>query len=433
MEAVNRVMDKAVGSAGRERRPLAAARPCGRGSVVMLTADRQIDRRTLLEADSLEAAGWDVSILAVPADDQHNDDARVVRLGPQVLRAAPRESLLLRLYGPVRRHLPMGGGAMRALKAFAWKYLISQRDFHLKLFAPALAAHRADVFVAQDLPMLPVALHAARLHGAKVVYDSHELYAEQDFPEREKRIWREIEAAALPQCDLVFTINEGVARELERRYGVARVHVVHSAEHARPDGTPERRFHAALGLEADRLVLLMQGGLSAGRHLEVLVAAMAHVRDPRVHLVVLGDGRLRDALQRTVDRAGLGARVHLLPAVPQRELLAWTEAADAGIVPYQPTCLNNRLCTPNKLFEFIAAGLPVLSSDLPEIRRIVLGHGIGQVAELGDARQMAQAIDAFFGDADRLRGWREAAVRARATLNWDVEGAKLAALFEALR
>jgi glycosyltransferase involved in cell wall biosynthesis len=434
VEAVKQ-MDQAAraGAASRQAPQLAARAAEGRGRVVMFTADRQLDRRTLLEADSLGAAGWQVTILAVPASDRVTDDPRVVRLGAAGAAAAAREQRVLGWYRHLRRHLPMGGTAMRAVKAFAWRYVLSQEDFHRRLFAPALAAYPAQVFVAQDLPMLPVACEAARLHGGKVVYDSHELYAEQEFSAHEKKTWRALEERLIRRCDAVVTINEGIAQELERRYGVGPVHVVRNAAHPRTGAASPRRFHERLGLPASAQVLLMQGGLSAGRHLEVLVAAMARVRHADVHLVLLGDGVLGEALRRQVARSGLAARVHLLPAVAQRELLDWTAAADAGVIPYQPHCLNNYYCTPNKLFEFIAAGVPVLASDLPEIRRIVAGHGIGQLAGLGDAQQMAQAIDAFFADAQRLQGWRDAARRARETVNWDAEGARFAAVVEGLR
>jgi glycosyltransferase involved in cell wall biosynthesis len=125
------------------------------------------------------------------------------------------------------------------------------------------------------------------------------------------------------------------------------------------------------GLPVDKRIVLLQGGLSAGRNLEVLVDAMHYVKDPSVVLVVLGDGLLLRSLQKMAQQEGLAGRVYFHAAVPQNELLELTAAADAGVIPYQATCLNNHYCTPNKLFEFIAAGLPILATDLPEIRRLV--------------------------------------------------------------
>lgn len=408
----------------------------GPRSIVMVTFDRQIDRRILLEADSLQQAGWSVRILAAPADPgSPPDDPRVERIGGSAGESAiPRkEGLVLALYRLARRLLPMNGGLMLAIKRFAWRYVVRQDDFFMRLFQASVLARPAAVYVAHDLPMLPLGVLAKRQHGARLVYDSHELYPEQEFSARERRIWSQVEAAHIGEADAVITVNPSIAREMEARYRLAHVNVVYNAERLTAPPLRERRFHRAFGLPDGDRVLLFQGGLSAGRHIEVLVAAMQHVRTPGVRLVVLGDGQLSAALERIVAARGLRQRVHLHRAVPQADLVAWTASADAGVIPYQATCLNNHYCTPNKLFEFIAAGLPILGSDLPEIRAIVEGHGIGRVADLSDEHRMAAAIDAFFSDEARLAAWRSAAQAARQQVNWEVEGRKVVEIFEALR
>jgi glycosyltransferase involved in cell wall biosynthesis len=352
----------------------------------------------------------------------------VVRLQP----AAQREGLVLKLYRTARRVLD-DGPVMRSLRAFAWRHLVDQEQLFIKLFAPVLPNHPAEVVVAHDLPMLPVALYAASLHGAKVAYDSHELFAEQEFSATEKRMWRALEARTIGRCDAVMAVNASVARELTQRYGVTHVEVVYNAERCRDLAECSHRLHDVFDLPPSARVLLYQGGLSTGRQLEALVSAMALVQVTGVHLVILGDGPLQPALQKLAATAGVKGRVHLHPAVPQSELLAWTAAADAGVIPYQPTCLNNLYCTPNKLFEFIAAGLPILASDLPEIRAIVTGHGIGQLADLSSPRAIAAAIDRFFSDRRQLAAWRDASRKARSVVNWDEEGRKVVRVFESLR
>ena len=399
--------------------------------LVMFTNDAQIDRRILLQADSLQAAGWQVTIVGLPQPGVR-DDPRVARARDGGPNPMAWERLVLRVYRGLRSVLG-AGPLLTWLRSIGWRYFLDQEKFFVRLYAQEVAQYPADVVVAHDLPMLPVAMHAARTHGAKVVYDSHELFAEQEFSTLEKGRWRAMEAKFISRCDLVTTVNPSIARELQARYGLDRVGVIYNAERCGPLPARERRFHTAFGLPPASRVLLFQGGFSVGRQLEHLVAAMASVRTPDVHLVLLGDGQLRQPLQQQLAAAGLLGRVHLHPAVPQSELLAWTAAADAGVIPYQPTCLNNLYCTPNKLFEFIAAGLPILASDLPEIRAIVSGHGIGQLADLSSTDTIARAIDEFFADPARLEAWRGAVMRARKLLNWDVEGAKVVQLYESLR
>lgn len=401
-------------------------------TVVMLTPDRQIDRRILLSADSLEGAGWDVTIIAMPLDAQAADDRRVVRIGSDA-GPANRENRVLETYRWVRGHLPMNGRLMRWMKRLAWRYLVDQESFYSKLFYSTASRYSPRVFVANDLPMLPVAKQLADACGARLVYDSHELYSEQEFSDREKRRWAEIEAKYIGACDVVITVNQSIATELEQRYCVHDVKVIYNAERTRNAPAVSRRFHEVFGLTADKKIMLLQGGLSAGRNLEVLVDAMRYVQNQAVVLVVLGDGLLLHSLQKMAQEDALKGRVYFHAAVPQNELLALTAAADAGVIPYKATCLNNHYCTPNKLFEFIAAGLPILATDLPEIQRMVEGQQIGLVGDTGTPQKLASLIDDFFSDEKRFTSWQTQLATARKLICWEQEEKKLVEIYEALR
>ncbi|MEF8729096.1 MAG: glycosyltransferase family 4 protein [Accumulibacter sp.] len=402
-------------------------------SILMLTADRQIDRRILLQADSLERAGWRVTILAMTDDDtQQRDEPRVVRAGAGG-QGGGRERQVAYGYRQLARRLPMNGAMMRSLKRLAWRFLVDQETFHARLYGDAASRFAPRVVVAHDLPMLPVASQVARACGARLVYDSHELYSEQEFSARERRRWAEIEACYIGNCDAVMTINDSIAGELARRHAVRQVHVISNAERASDPPPRSRSFHQLFGLPATRKVLLFQGGLSANRNLQALVAAMGHVKNPEIVLVILGDGAMKERLTREARRQPGTQRVFFQAAVPQHDLLSHTAAADGGVIPYRATCLNNYFCTPNKLFEFIAASVPVLGSDLPEIRSMVTGRGIGLVGDMNSAPAVAALIDEFFGDEARLDAWRENLQQTRRAVCWEAEEGKLLAIYEALR
>ncbi|BAP43578.1 glycosyltransferase [Pseudomonas sp. 21LCFQ010] len=402
--------------------------------VLMLCNDRQIDRRIILQADSLQEAGWQVTILAMPLDEAGApDDSRVLRIGSASEAAARRENRVLEFYRLVRRYLPMNGWFMRLLKSAAWRFVVDQERFYLNLFLATGRRHLAEVVVAHDLPMLAVGRALAAEFGARLVYDSHELYCEQEFARWQRATWAQIEQRHISACDRVITVNPSIAGELQRRYGLARVSVIHNAERIGPLPPRSNYLHEHFGIAAGQRILLFQGGLSAGRHLGQLVQAMALLKSSDVHLVLLGDGQLAEALQRTVVRLRLQDRVHLHRAVPQARLLSISSAADAGIIPYQPICLNNYYCTPNKLFEFIAAGLPILASDLPELRRLVHDQQIGKVEDLSSVARLAAAIDDLFADRPRLQAWRNTVEQVRQTQSWQCEGEKLKQIYEELR
>jgi glycosyltransferase involved in cell wall biosynthesis len=290
----------------------------------------------------------------------------------------------------------------------------------------------ADVFVAHDLPMLPVARQAADRSGAKLVYDSHELYSEQEFSDWEKKRWREIEARYIGGCDRIMTINPTIAAELERRYGMKNIGVVYNAEHRASFFSNEKLFHQAFSLPPSCKILLYQGGLSANRHIEALVACMQLVKNADIHLVVLGEGSLRKKLEKIAAHRRVAHRVHFHDAVPQKDLLRYTVCADGGIIPYQATCLNNYLCTPNKLFEFIVAGLPILANDLPEMRSFIAGYDIGLLGDLRTDVAFAAAIDEFFSDRARLDHWCANAKTAAQSVCWEEEEKKVIAAYNSL-
>jgi glycosyltransferase involved in cell wall biosynthesis len=402
-------------------------------AVVMLTSDRRIDRRILLEADSLSAAGWRITIVAMPSeDDDASDDPRVVRVRGAP-RGARRESMVMNFYRRLRVHMPMNGTIMRVLKRIAWRAIVDPETFYDRLMHSEAEQHEAAVVVAHDLPMLPLAARLAREKRAKLVLDSHELWPEQEFSVPERERWRAIEAKYLSRCDTVMTINPAIAQELERRGAPAPAYVILNAERNTTVPMRTRYFHDHFGLAPDAHVLLYQGGMVAGRNLEMLVAGMRLVVDPRVVLVLLGDGVLAAGLARACHAPELAQRVRLHPAVQQTKLLELTAAADAGVIPYQATCLNNRLCTPNKLFEFVATGVPILASDLPELSRIIGENRIGMLADLSTPRSIAAAIDSFFSDARRLASWRKQLQDVGKNICWEVEEKKLIAIFESLK
>jgi glycosyltransferase involved in cell wall biosynthesis len=166
------------------------------------------------------------------------------------------------------------------------------------------------------------------------------------------------------------------------------------------------------------------------RALDQLVRSMALVRNPRVHLVLMGYGEGLEAFPRLARELGVSERVHCKDAVPQSELLFWTASADAGIIPYPPEDLNNYYCSPNKLFEFIAARLPMIANDLPFLRDTVAGNDFGVIRKLETPADIAGAIDSMFdaSGADRER-FRRSLMASGDRFAWPVEKEKLLALY----
>jgi glycosyltransferase involved in cell wall biosynthesis len=193
----------------------------------------------------------------------------------------------------------------------------------------------------------------------------------------------------------------------------------------RPPEPRERRFHERFGLAPDRDVVLYHGGLFPERGIEQLLLAIATV--PTADLVLMGYGALEAELPRLIAASPAADRIHVMRAVPPEELHDWVAAADVAAMPIQPSTLNHRLTTPNKLFEAMAAGVPVVASDLPGMATIVRETRCGVLCDPGDPGSIAGAIRTILeGPPDERRAYGERGARAaRDTYSWEAQVAGL--------
>jgi glycosyltransferase involved in cell wall biosynthesis len=148
----------------------------------------------------------------------------------------------------------------------------------------------------------------------------------------------------------------------------------------------------------------------------------------------MGYGEALDELKEiTTSELNLAKRIHFMNAVPQKDLLEWTTSADVGIIPYQPVDLNNYFCSPNKLFEFIQAELPIIANDLPFLRAVVEGEGFGIVYKLESINDFEAAINKSFSDGGKkLKFYKENLRRSKDQYSWEKEEKKLVKIYESI-
>ncbi len=394
--------------------------------VLMVTQDVQVTRRILQEARTLTGAGYDVRILTRSPDTQDRQG---------MVEGIPVEWVAVRGRDPRFGWLYRLAGVHRGSQAAAlWSVLAGRHTFTLRALPRAIAA-RADVYHAHDLNNLEVAYRAASAHEAKLVYDAHELFTEMAnrWVRLRRRWWVRLERRLIGRADLVITVNEFIAGELARRYHIPEPLVVLNCPDPPPGFDPTAPYdliRERLGLARNRRVVLYQGWMSEGRGLENLVRA-APLLACDAAVVFMGYGEYQAVLQRLA--VGLpGGRVYFLPAVPQHELLAYCASADVGVIPYQAVDLNNYYTSPNKLFDFIQAGLPIVASDLPFLRRVIAGYGLGVVADLNSPESYAQAINSVLTLPDGGASIRANLLRVAPQFRWATQAGKLLEAYERL-
>ncbi len=329
-------------------------------------------------------------------------------------------------------------GPGRLLQALRYELVVRRWAAAVERVAPP-----ADVWQADGLVMLPVALRLRARHGGRVVYDSLEIHVESGRFARLPRTWRWLlarrERRWARSADAVITVSRPYADVLARRLGL-RPAIVMNCPPAPPDPAPgepggpprPRRLHQLLALDPDLPVVLYHGYLFPHRGIERLFEAMARV--PDAHLVVMGFGPRFEAYREQAAALPHATRVHVVPGVPPESLLDWVASADVAAMPIEGNTLNHRLTTPNKLFEALAAGVPVVASDLPGMATIVRETGAGVLCDPDDPADIARAIlavlDASAADREACRA--RALAAARATYNWERQAAVYAGVLRSL-
>jgi glycosyltransferase involved in cell wall biosynthesis len=360
------------------------------------------DGRVLREAGALADAGHDVVVVHLPSGDE----------------------------GEVR-----GGFRLRSATPPAWTRRLPRtlwRIIALASIARGARAERPDVVHANDIATLIPGYLAARLSGARLVYDTHE-YA-VGVPYR-KAVWAwlaaTIERLLIRRCDAVITVSDGIAERLQVRYGLERrPTVLRNVPDLPPPASgvaPDLRDRLGIG---EAPLVLHQGAVADGRGGGNLVRAVGRIDSS--HLLFLGaDGAFADGLRELGREVGLDGRLHFHPPVALAKLLSYTAQADVGVSLLEDTCENHRLALPNKLFEYLAAGLPIVVSDLPEMSRLVAERGVGWTTDPGDPADIARALELALEEGEDP-ALHERIRAAAAELNWPRERSRLTELYERL-
>ena len=360
---------------------------------MLVTNDVSRDTRVRREARALMDAGAAVTIIGVGEGDLLNSGDLDIRL----LKPARASTHRLR---PVR----IATNVMRTLR-------------FERLMSVVASRLRADIYHCNDLDTLAAGARAASRAGARLVYDSHELFLEGEdtFRHWQRPRWARTERRWLPRADLVITVNDLIAEELAARYHAETPVVVFNGPGdcsvtSGPVSTPLRLF--------------FQGSFTEGRALPELIEAMAQVRDVAT-LSLQGYGPLEALARGLVAQLKLDDVVEFVPPCAPEDTALASAGYDVGIVGAEGSCTSYYLQSPNKLFSYLGGALALLIPDLPVMRGVVERYDCGLIVPEMNPQTLADAIRWMAEHPGDVHRMKQGAVRACAEYSWEMQAKKL--------
>lgn len=300
-------------------------------------------------------------------------------------------------------------------------------EYNIRLFL-FLLFHRCNLLLSNDLDTALPNIFVSRLKGVRMIYDSHEYFTETpELVHRPKvqKVWKRIEELVVPRLGEMITVCDSIAALFRQKYGVS-CHVIRNIPARK--ALPEKGDRRALNLPDDKHLLVLQGsGINIQRGAEELVQAMQYLDD--CFLMIIGGGDVLPALKRMVDVYGISDRVRFFPRMPYDKMMAYTQLADFGFCLDKDTNLNYRFSLPNKLFDFIQAGVPIIASHLTEIEKIIQTYDLGLFIENHDPMIIAKTIREGLSDTERIKLWKRHLAQAAEDLCWENEEKKLLEIY----
>lgn len=294
-----------------------------------------------------------------------------------------------------------------------------------------LLFRKADLLFSNDLDTLLPNYFVSRLKRTSLIYDSHEFFTEvPELVHRPKvqRVWQKIERSVLPKLKNTLTVNTSIAGLYKNLYGIE-MKVLRNVPKALSPEQP-KASREELGMPTAKKVIILQGsGINMHRGAEEAVESMQYIQD--AVLLILGSGDVISALKNRVKELNLSDRVIFKDRMPYEKMMAHTRLSDLGLSLDKDTNVNYRFSLPNKLFDYIQAGIPVLGSELVEVKRIIQNYGVGEIVRSFEPKELAQQIQEML-HSEKVAEWRANAVKASAELTWEKESEVLGKMIDSL-
>ena len=318
------------------------------------------------------------------------------------------------------RQLPSSKPVKREYLTKRWRLFFNKgflfyAEYNIRLFF-YLLFRRYDLYYAVDLDTILPHVFISKLRNKPLIYDAHEYFPE--VPElvnrkRVKKIWEKIEEFSIRKANIVITVSDGIAEIFRKKYRI-KVNVIRNVPKA----------YNCMVSKYDKPLVLYQGSINVHRGLENLIKSMKYLPE-EVNLWIIGDGDIYDDIKLMIKKEKSENRIKLLGKVPLEKLKQYTCLGWVGVSLEENVGMSYRLALPNKLFDYIQAEIPVLVSDLPEMKKIVNQFQIGEILKSQQPEQIALHLRKLLFDTEKRSKYSANIKKVRKDLVWEKEQLKL--------
>ena len=306
--------------------------------------------------------------------------------------------------------------AMHRMKVPFTKGFLFYASYNIWLFF-FLLFNKSHALLANDLDTLPANFLVSKIKRILLIFDSHEYFPEA--PEliskpKVKKVWERIEKVFVPKIKFGYTVCNSISDIYRNKYGVT-LDVVRNL----PFRNTETVLKKSLEESTDKHVIIYQGAINLARGIEMVMEAMKFIDN--TILMIAGDGDIMESLVRKSKEKGLEGKIIFLGRLPMAKLKQYTAKADLGFSLEENLGLNYYFALPNKLFDYIQAGIPVITSDFPEMAKIVNTYNIGKTSNERDPEKLAKILSEMLKNKELRNIWKTNLEKAASELCWENE------------
>jgi glycosyltransferase involved in cell wall biosynthesis len=352
-------------------------------------------------------------------------DQRVIRICTTLQEMGFHVRVIARKFSD---SLPLGSYAFNAtrINCYFRKGVLQYGEFNARLLFRLLFS-KTDYLLSNDLDTLVPNYIIGRLRNKKLFYDTHEYYTgvpELKEAPLKKKIWKFFEDRIFPKLKVVYTVNDCVKELYQQEYG-NQISVIRNVPVSLKVTPKPRPAHWS-----GKIVLLMQGtGINRNRGGLELLETMKFLPE-EYHLVFIGSGNLWDTLKQKRKEWQLENRVDMISKLPPEELKQYTPLAQLGFSLDGFDDINFLCNLPNKIFDYLHAGVPIVATAIPEVKKILDEYQCGICLAEQEPRLIAAHIVSLMNDEAGYRQLRSNALQAASELCWEHEKVKLLSIYQ---